>query len=188
MCKIGAMSDDEELETDPCRAEDTSSGPRTFAFVLMFFSMFGCGVFVAFADSVYWILLASVVGYTAAVMLYGFARNRNGIQSFLFTCPVVVSQYPRLLKRHVLFLAILMGIATVAVRNKPIHSESQPTSHEKQESPYFFFVAIPVAVLALSEIFTNRAMLERAHSERFGDPPDDDASNEDKALSITQRD
>jgi len=59
------MSDD-ELTEDSCRAEDTASEDRTLAFVLMFVTMFGCGILVMFTDSLYWILPASVVGYTPA--------------------------------------------------------------------------------------------------------------------------
>lgn len=182
------MSDDEELTTDPCRAESTYSGPRFLGFVLMFVAMGGCAIFAIFAESVYLTLLAAVVGYTAAVMLYGFARNKNGIQAFLFTCPVVVSQYPRLLKRHAAFLVVLVVIVTITVKNKPNHLESQPISRGNAESPFFLFVGLPIAALALTEILTNRGVLERAHSDRFGDPPGADDFKSDKVLSITQRD
>jgi hypothetical protein len=44
--------------------------------------MLGGGSILLFklADTSYGIQLGSVVSYTAAVMLYGFAKNRNGIQ------------------------------------------------------------------------------------------------------------
>jgi hypothetical protein len=181
------MSDD-ELTEDPCRAEDTASGPRTLAFVLMFVAMFGCGIFVMLTDSFYWILLASVVGYTACVMLYGFARNKSGVQSFLFTCPVVVSQYPRLLKRHAAFLAILIVFATIVVKNKPHPSDSRLTSRRSDPSPFFFVVAIPIAALALTEIMTNRGVLERAHNERFGELGPENERGKDGPLSLFGRD
>jgi len=155
--------------------------------MLMFVAMGGCGFFAIIAESIYWTLLASVVGYTAAVMLYGFARNKNGIQSFLFTCPVVVSQYPRLVKRHATFLAVLIVIVTIAVKFNPNHSGSQPTSRGIGASQ-FFLVGISIAALALTEILTNRGVLERAHSDRFGNPPEADDFKNDNMLSIAQRD
>jgi hypothetical protein len=181
------MSDD-ELTEDSCRAEDTASEDRTLAFVLMFVTMFGCGILVMFTDSLYWILPASVVGYTACVMIYSFARNRNGIPRYLFTCPVVVSQYPRLLKRHAVFLAMLIVLALIVAKYKPHHSESRLASHGSDASPFFFVVAIPIAALALTEIMTNRAVLERAHNERFGEPPAEGESERNGTLSLFGRD
>jgi hypothetical protein len=118
---IGAMSDYNGLTDDPCRAESTFSGPRFLAFSLLFVLMLVGGglLFSALSDTSYGIQLASAVSYTAAAMLYGFAKNRNGIQPYLFTCPVVVSQYPRLLRRHAGFLAAVVLFETIALRIKP---------------------------------------------------------------------
>jgi hypothetical protein len=76
------MSGYDNLTEDPCRAESTFSVPLFLAFALLFVVMLGGGSILLFklADTSYGIQLGSVVSYTAAVMLYGFAKNRNGIQ------------------------------------------------------------------------------------------------------------
>jgi len=162
------MINDDELLEDPCRAKDTYSGLRFLAFVLIFVGMLGGGGIVVLAQSLYWILPASVLGYTASVMLYGFARNQNGNQSFLFTCPVVVSQYPRLLKRHAGYLAVLIVLEANALLIKPNLSAWWLTSSGKDVTPFSILVAMLVGALAVTEILTNRGLLERAHNDRFG--------------------
>ena len=186
-CTIGAMSDYDGLTEDPCSAQSTYSHSRAVAFVLLFIAMFGFAFFAIQSESLVGTLVGSVMGYTAAVMIYGFARNRNGIQPFLFTCPVVVSQYPRLLKRHAVFLALVIVFLSSVVKNKPHQSEPRPTSSGRDISPSFFLVFIPLAALALTEIFTNRGVLERAHNDHFGEKTlvvlrDDNDFGRDKAL------
>ncbi len=183
------MSDRDDLTEDPCRAESTFSGPRFLAFALLFVVMLGGGSILLFAlaHTFYGIQLASVVSYTAAVMLYGFAKNRNGIQPFLFTCPVVESQYPRLLKRHVAFLAALVAFETVSLRIKPHLPGWWNTSSGRDMPPFFIALAIPCGALLITEILTNRGLLERAHIDRFGEPPTPDEPKTDGTLSLFGR-
>jgi hypothetical protein len=91
---------EEKRTDDPCHAESTYSGSRAFAFTLIFIAMFAFTFLAIPGESLLQILLGSAISCTTAVMLYGFARKRNGTRSFLFICPVVVTQYPRLLKPH----------------------------------------------------------------------------------------
>ncbi|HEY2467920.1 MAG TPA: hypothetical protein VGI45_08760 [Terracidiphilus sp.] len=160
---------DDELTDDPCRAENTSSGPRVFAFVLIFVSMFGFAAFALMANSFPGMVAGSVLGYSAMVVLYGFARNRNRVQPFLFTCPVVVCQYPRLLKRHLLFLVILVAILATA-HAVTVQALKRGTASRMSDASYFG-LAIPIAALGLIEVMTNRGVLERAHDDHFGEPP-----------------
>lgn len=180
------MSEYDELTEDPCRAESTFSGPRFLAFALLFAVMIGGGGILLFAlsDTSYGIQLGSAVSYTAAVMLYGFAKNRNGIQPYLFTCPVVVSQYPRLLKRHVGFLASLITFETIALRIKPYLPSWWITSSGRNDSPWVIAVALPCLILGIVEIIANRGILERTHQDRFGNPPAKDDPETDGTLSI----
>jgi len=165
----GAMSDLNELTDDPCHAHRTPTEGRSLAFVLLFVAMFGGFVFAMFSSSIYETPLTSALGYTAGVMTYGFSKNKGDNPPYLFTCPVVVSQYPRLLKRHAVFLAILIAFVAIALRIKPHLSEGMARS--RRSDTFFFVVAIPVAALALTEILTNRGVLERAHRDHFGEPP-----------------
>lgn len=170
--------DHEELTTDPCRAEHTSSGPRALAFVLLFVVMIG-SVILALQGSFLLTLFAAIAGYTACVMVYGFARNRGGNPPYLFRCPVVISQYPRLLKRHLVFLILLICCVILALKTKPRPTERIATPH--RDDTFYVLVAIPIAVLALTEVMTNRRVLERAHNDHFGEPPvENDPRNSDR--------
>lgn len=145
-------------------------------------------MFFMLGDTSYGTLLATVVTYTAAVMIYGFARNRGGIQPYLFTCPVVVSQYPRLLKRHAGFLAVLIIFVTIALRVKPHLSAWWFTSTGRNWTPFYTAVAVPVMTLAITEVFTNRGVLKRAHRVVFGESSAKDGSGQDDKLNIFGRD
>jgi hypothetical protein len=180
------MSDVERLTVDPCHAKDTFSPERFSAFLLLFVVGLGVGsiLFFLLSDTPYGIQLASAVLYSAAVIIYGFARNRNGIQPFLVACPVVVGQYPRLVKRHLGFLAVMIAFETVALRIKPHLSSWWLTASGRNPPPFYIAVALPVGALAIVEIMTNRGVLERAHTERFGEPPakDDSGQNGTRGL------
>lgn len=180
------MRDYGEVADDPCRAEHTTSAARFIAFAMLFVVMLGGGSILLFALSgtSYGVQLASAISFTSAVMLYGFAKNRNGIQPYLFTCPVVVSQYPRLLKRHVGFLALLIIFETIALRIKPHLPTWWITSSGRNEPPFAIAVAAPCLILAVAEILTNRGILERAHNDRFGEPPTPNAPKSDGTLSL----
>lgn len=183
------MSDCDELTEDPCRAESTFSGPRFLAFALLFVVMLGGGSILLFAlgHTSYGIQLASAVSYTAAAMLYGFAKNRSGIVPYLFTCPVVAAQYPRLLKRHAAFLVLLIAFETIALRIKPHLPEWWLTSSGRNMPPFFIALALPCGALLITEILTNRGLLERAHNDHFGEPPTPDDHKTDGTLSLFGR-
>ncbi|MDR5730211.1 MAG: hypothetical protein RB191_22595 [Terriglobia bacterium] len=186
---MGAMTRNEEWTTDPCSAENTFSGPRFLAFAFLFIAMLAGGsiLFFLLGDTAYGNQLASVVSYTSAVLLYGFAKNRSGIRPYLFTCPVVMSQYPRLLNRHAAFLTVLVAFETVAFKIKPHLSAWWLTASGRNVPPFVMAVAVPCMILAIAEIVTNRALLERAHVDRFGDRPEEIASEQDGTLSLLGR-
>lgn len=186
---MSAMNGDEQSMTDPCSAENSFSAGRFFAFFLLFVVGFGVAgiLFFLLGETSYGVQLATAVSYTAAVIIYGFARNRGGIQAFLFTCPVVVSQYPRLLKRHVGFLAVVIVFETTALQAKPHLSGWWFTSSGRNWTPFFTAVALPVMALAITEIMTNRGVLKRAHKNVFGEPPAKDSPRQDDKLNIFGR-
>jgi len=171
---ISAMNQDNQSSPDPCRAKNTFSAERFIAFTLLFVVAFGGGgtLFVMQGNTPYGIQLASVVAYTACVMIYGFAKNRGDNPPYLFTCPVVVSQYPHLLKRHAVFLTALVTLETVAFRIKPHLSTWWFTSSGRNMTPFFVAVIVPCGALAVAEIKTNRGVLERAHRQRLGEKPE----------------
>jgi hypothetical protein len=162
---MGAMTDDASSGADPCRAKSTFSARRFLAFTLLVVVAFAGGVslFVMLGDTPYGIRLGSVVAYTALVTVYSFAKNRGHIPPYLFTCPVVKSQYPRLLKWHAVYVAVLVTLETVALLIRPHLSQWWLTSSGRNMTPLGNAVAISCGVLALAEIVTNRRILERAH-------------------------
>jgi hypothetical protein len=178
------MSNYDRLEEDSCRSKGAASGERALAFVLLFVALFGCGGIAMFNETYFVRMLAAALAYTAGVTIYGFARNKNGIPRYLFTCPVVVSQYPRLLKRHTVFLAVETGFLAIALRYFPL----PPVGASRAKDGNDLLVAIPLGVLALAEIFTNRGILDRAHNIAFGEPPSSDDSESDRPISIFPRD
>ena len=181
---MAAMSEYDEHASDPCRTEDSASDDRVLAFVLLFGTMVGSVILAMSTNSYFLILLASALGYTACVIVYGFARNRNGIQRYLFTCPVVVSQYPNLLRRHAVFLAMLIAVVIIALRVNPRPYEWFSAPPGSGSIPLYPIVGITIAILALVEIFMNRGVLERAHNDRFGEPPEPDEPGRDTPISL----
>jgi len=91
---------------------------------LLFLTMSGGIAFlVLFANRPYGIQVSSIVIDTAAVALYTFSRNRNNMQPFLLSCPVVRRQIPRLIRRHLGFLAALSLVQTTALEFRPAFPE-----------------------------------------------------------------
>jgi hypothetical protein len=104
-----------------------------------------------------------MVMYTAAVALYTFSRNRNGNQPFLLSCPAVRSQLPRLILRHLGFLAVLFAVQTIALKLCPNLPAYLITPRGKDASLFTIGLGIFCLCLGIVEILTNRSLLERAH-------------------------
>jgi hypothetical protein len=173
----------DQFTSDPCLAPKTLSGRRFMAFILLFVVMIGGGftLFFTLGSTPYGTQLASAVGYTAFVMIYGFSRNKNEIRPYLFTCPAVVNQYPRLLWRHVAFLAALILIETAVLRIKLHHFGGWPDSNGFD---FFFALAAPSGAIAVLETLSIREVLQAAHQDSFDNYPVDDRPEKDKPLSI----
>lgn len=75
-------------------------------------------LFIFLGDLAYGIQFASLIIYTAAVVLITFSAQ-SGQQRYLFTCPVVKSQIPCLARRHVGFLVALFVFETIAFYLRP---------------------------------------------------------------------
>jgi len=149
---------------DPCLTRDYISFPRLVVFALLFLTFIGGGIFLALLEyRPYGIQFSSMVMYTAAVALYTFSRNRNGNQPFLLSCPAVRSQLPRLIRRHLGFLAVLFAVQTVALKLRPNLPAYLITPRGKDASLFTIGLGIFCLCLGILEILTNRSLLERAH-------------------------
>jgi hypothetical protein len=127
-------------------------------------------LFFSLSDRQYGIQAASMVCYTAGVILYTFSRNR-GLQRYLFRCPFVRNRLPSLAFRHTYFLVALFVLQTEALQLRPHLSPFWLTASGGSRSMPPFVTALTVvsAVLCISEIITNRSLLDRAHKESEAD-------------------
>jgi hypothetical protein len=128
-------------------------------------------LFIGLADIPYGVQLAAMVIYTAATILFTFSSSR-GMQRYLFDCPYVRSQFRRLALRHLVFLAVLFLLLTVALQVRPhlphwwlVHS-----GRPKTMPPFMTVLFILSGILLLAEIITNRSLLKRAHYARATHP------------------
>lgn len=159
----GAFVQDVTSQQDLCLTQKGSI-LRFSVLTLLFFTVLGGSVFlILFADQPYGIQLASIVIYTAAVALYTFSRNRNNAQPFLLSCPVVRSQIPRLIRRHLGFIAALFIAQTTALRLRPNLPAHWTTPTSRDASPFVIILGILCLCLAIVETLTNRSLLDRAH-------------------------
>jgi hypothetical protein len=154
---------------DPCSASSTFSIERFVFFTLVFLTMVpgSLVLFILLGDRPYGIQFASMVAYTAAVVLYTFARNR-GLQRYLFDCPFVRRVLPRLALRHVVFLIALFVLETLALQLRP-HLPAfwlVASSGRRSMPPFTMMLFILCGCLALAQIISNRAILDRAHREQ----------------------
>lgn len=151
-------------ERDLCLAQKRSILGLA-ALTLSFLTMLG-GIFflILVADRPYGVQLSSIVIYTAAVTVYTFSRNRNNMQPFLLSCPVVRAQVPVLLRRHLGFLAALFIIQTSALKLRPNLPAGLITPRHSDPSFFAVILGALTACLALLQVLTNRSLLENAHS------------------------
>jgi hypothetical protein len=149
---------------DPCLTRQHISVPRFAVFTLLFLTVIGGGIILALLEyRPYGIQLTSMVVYTAAVALYTFSRNRNGAQPFLLSCPVVRRQLPRLIRRHLGFLAALFIAQTTALNLRPKLPAHWVTPSSRNASPFTLILGVLCLCLAIVQTLTNRALLNRAH-------------------------
>jgi hypothetical protein len=149
---------------DPCLTRDYISFLRLVVFALLFLTFIGGAIFLALLeDRPYGIQLTSMVIYTAAVALYTFSRNRNGAQPFLLSCPVVRRQLPRLIRRHLGFLAALFIAQTTALKLRPNLPARWVMPSSRGASPFAIILGVLCLCLGVAEILSNRSLLEDAH-------------------------
>ncbi len=154
---------DVTCQPDPCLTQK-GSVLRFAVLTLLFFTMLGGVVFlILFANRPYGIQISSTVIYTAAVALYTFSRNRNNMQPFLLSCPVVRRQIALLIRRHVGFLAAFFIVQTTALELRPNLPEYLITPRGTDASLFAVILGVLCGCLAVVQIFSNRSLLERAH-------------------------
>lgn len=152
---------------DPCLVQPSFSGERFMFFLPVFLTMTAVSalLFVLLADRAGGIEISALVCYSSAVVLYTFSANR-GLPRYMFGCPVVRAQLPRLVKRHIVFSAVLISLLAVALHLRQYLSPWWLTTSGARRStpPFVNALFVVSACLALTQILTNRSILKRAHA------------------------
>jgi hypothetical protein len=151
--------------SDRCNDRPTFSLRRFLIFLPVFLTMMpgSLALFICFSNYRFGIQLASIVGYTAAVILYTFSANR-GLPRYLFTCPIVQQEYYRLVVRYFGFLVALFTIETVLLRLRPSLPQSWFVASGRNMLPFVMGMFFVCGTLLLVNVMTNRSLLRRAHS------------------------
>ncbi len=128
----------------------------------MFVSIF---FLFSLADLPYGIQLASLIPYTAFVLLGTFSARVG--QPYFFECPIVHRNLPRLALRHGGYLTALVVLETVALNLRTSLPDSWLIASGKDGSPFTITLVLLCIGLAFIQIVSNRSLLERAHSENM---------------------
>jgi hypothetical protein len=160
----GAFVQDVTYQPDPCLTRQPSI-LRFAVLALLFLTAIPGGVIllILLANRTYGTQFSSIVIDTAAVALYTFSRNRNNMQPFLLSCPVVHRQLPLLIRRHLGFLAAVFIVQTTALELRPNLPAYLITPRRTDVSPFALILGGLCACLAIVQILSNRALLGRAH-------------------------
>jgi Ca2+/Na+ antiporter len=158
--------------SDPCRGRSFSFG----RFVLMA-ALFLCmtvgslPLFFLLMKRPYGFQAASAIVYTLFVVFFTFARTgtRTGkdIPPYVFTCPAVQPQLPRLVRRHLGFLAVLFALQTAALAARPNLPAWWNIADRKGTTPFDLALMLLCFGLGFAQVFTNRSLLDRAHRGVF---------------------
>jgi hypothetical protein len=157
---------DEHSTSDPCFAKYSSLDRiELFGPILLLIIPGSFFLFILLEGLRYGVQLASLIIYPSAVILITFSAQR-GQQRYLFTCPVVQSLLPRLVRRHVWFLLALVLIETVAMSVRSHLPVSWLIATGKGMSPFTMVLCSACVILGFTQILTNRSLLHRAHLRR----------------------
>lgn len=164
MSELFPEQDASTASSDLCRRGQPMSAFRVLVMTLCFIVMLGSLAFLfPKSGSLYRVQIVSIFSDTAAVILYTFSANKNGMRPFMFSCPIVRRTMPRLFRRNVGFLATLIILETAAFGIRPHLPTGLTTAAEGNWSPFTISLAILCACVALTQILTNRSLLDSAH-------------------------
>ncbi len=156
--------------SDPCR-DLSISHPRSDLLTVIFLCMTigSVPLFLLLVDKPFGLQGASIITYTLFEVFFTFAHHgtRSGpdVPPFKFTCPAVEPQIPRLLWRHLGFLIALVVLQTAMMATRPHLPNWWFIKDRKGMPPFDGAVLLLCIALAYTQVFTNRALLKRAHRE-----------------------
>lgn len=160
--------------SDPCRGKSFSGARHALMAALVIGLVAGSVALSMLFDSPYGLPIVSVVVYTLLVLFITFARTGGasgfskwgGLEPYLFTCPAVRPQLPRLLRRHAGFLLGLIVFEGFALAIRPSLPSWWNTGNDALGGrPFTLVWSGAFLVLAFAEVWSNRSILSRAHEE-----------------------
>jgi hypothetical protein len=124
-------------------------------------------LFVLLRDTPYGLQGTSLVFYTLFVLFFTFAttgsRGGGNVPGYKFTCPAVEPQIPRLLWRHLICLVALFVLETAGLAVHPHLPDWWNIQDKKGSTPFEIVLLLLGIGLAMTQIFTNKSLLNRAH-------------------------
>jgi hypothetical protein len=148
-----------------CRDHEPSTFDRPELFLPVIFVMFvSFGILLVLAGLPFGVQIGSLVPYTALVLLGTFSAQR-GQKPYFFECPIVHRTMPRLVRRHGYFLLGIVAIETIGFQMTRYMPASWLIAKGRDGSPFTMALCVICLCIAFTQIFTNRALLERAHRE-----------------------
>ena len=156
--------------SDPCRGRRFS--PSRFALMTAIFLCLTVGslpLFLTLMNKPFGFQCASMIAYTLFEVFFTFARtgSRGGpdIPPFMFTCPAVEPQIPRLLWRHLGFLVAFFAFQTGMLAARTHLPEWWNLRDRKGTTPFDLVLLLLCFGLAYAQVFSNRSTLNRAHRD-----------------------
>jgi hypothetical protein len=156
--------------SDPCRGTSFS-----FARFVLMAALFLCmtvgslPLFFLLMKRPYGFQAASAIVYTILAVFFTFARTGcttgKDLPPYMFTCPAVQPQFPRLLGRHLGFVVALFALQTAALATRPNLPEWWNIGDRKGATPLDLALILLCLGLGYAQVFTNRSLLDRAHRE-----------------------
>jgi len=157
--------------SDPCRGTSFSFARFVLmATLLLCLTVGSLPLFFLLMKRPYGFQAASGIVYTIFAMFFTFARTgtRTGkdLPPYMFTCPAVQLQFPRLLWRHLSFLVALFALQTLALAVRPSLPAWWNTDKGSKGRTLFEIALLFLCFgLGFAQVFTNRRVLDRAHRE-----------------------
>ena len=156
--------------SDPCRGRSFSFA-RFVLMATLFLSMTvgSLPLFFLLMKRPYGLQAASAIVYTIFAVFFTFARTgtRTGkdMPPYMFACPAVQPQLPRLARRHLGFLVVLFALQTAALATHPNWPDWWNVPDRRGTTPFDLALILLCFGLGYTQVFTNRVLLDRAHRE-----------------------
>jgi hypothetical protein len=164
-CEPQPRADQPWPYSDPCRGTSFSLG-RFGLMATLFLCLLPGSVplFLLLIERPYGLQEASAIVYTIFAVFFTFGASR-GLRPYMFTCPAIRTQVPRLLRRHIGFLVALLALQTAALAVRPNLSDWWTTESGRGRTPFDIAFLFLCAGLGFAQVWTNRSLLGRAHRE-----------------------